>query len=316
MQDKIGNMKDNEALSTAFGAHSALGVRIIIEGADGVGKDTFIRNFVAYINGTAIADDKGNTLVPAMQAFEGKNFVQLNSPHSVRKGGNGRKGKIAGEIIYQDYASQKQLDEIKRHPKRFHHGFSIPTPKWGNILSNITVHPSQTTVQSRDFIAKLNAGEITDQNYIAEEYLQVHWDLENHCKELDQAYDLVIMNRSLVSYYAMQINAMGFEQHRTNWGKLWNYSKQKSGIFVHLTLDEQKLQARLAARQEHDFRGEVENTYMQKFKAINEGFEQIKQEDTWLKVFTVDTGVDVKEYASVYEDILQFIHTHYYQRNL
>lgn len=299
---------ENNQIEFAIG--KSLGVRIIIEGVDGVGKDTFINNFKAYINGDSIVEN-GRLIAPAYHAFGGKNFLRFHTDALVGKG-----GKHAGKIIYEELADEKLLQEIERHPKRFHHGYQYLQSKWGNVFSNTSIHPSETTVQSRNFIEALNKGSITDQDFIAEEYLQVHWDLENHCKELAEVFDVIIMNRSLVSYYAMQIKALGYEKHHTNWEKLWNYSDQKNGIFIHLTMEEDALRERLAKRQEKDFRGDIENIYTQKFKEINEGFEEMKSKDSWLKVYTVDTSGSASNYAETYESILQLIHTTYQQRDL
>lgn len=275
-------------------------LRIIIDGCDGVGKDTFVDYFLAYIYG------KGLDGVSPAKTFDAKNLTKIESDALVRKGG--RKFGKPGSVIHPSMMSDKERDYAERFPKRYHRGFEVNTPKWENMFAVTKVHPSDGSRESKEYIDNLNKGIITEQADIAKEYLQIHYDLERHCKDLDNFYDIILMNRSLTTYHAMQLHALGFEEHRDNWLKLWRWSNQSGGIYIHLTMPEDKLRERLKARQGEDFRGEVENFYMDNFRKINEGYEQISKMADWKEVHVVDTSVHPSQYADLFESILQRLH--------
>lgn len=263
--------------------------RIIIEGCDGVGKDTFINRFISFIKGESV-DGK-----EPLDSFGGLNFItEVDDNILVRK----KDGKV---FMADDPWAWEQAN---RHPKRWHENIHRKIPRWANHLSVISVHSRDSSPEALDFLTRLDAGEPFTQEQIAEEYLQIHYDLERLCQLHEETYNIVIMNRSLVSYYAMQIQALGLKQYEEKWGKLWRFAEQGDGTFVHLTMPEDKLRERLRQRQGTDFRGEVENLYMEKSRAIEAGFEAIKTDPRWSSVYTVDTSVPIEDYAEVFERIM------------
>lgn len=264
--------------------------RIIIEGCDGVGKDTFIRLFKAFIQAEGV---DGKT---PLESFGGRNFSFMeDSTIIVRK----KDGKV---YLADDPAGYEQMH---RNPKRFHQGVRRTVPRWATNFSVVSVHSRDSSPEALEFLTRLDAGEPYTQEQIAEEYLQIHYDLERLCQEYDHLYNIVIMNRSLVSYYAMQIKALGLTQYEEKWGKLWRFAKQGDGVFVHLTMPEDKLRERLRERQGNDFRGEVENLYMEKSRAIEEGFAAIKSDPRWSAIFEIDASRPIEEYAADFEAILE-----------
>ena len=267
--------------------------RIIIEGCDGVGKDTFIKNFLAYIYGEGI-----DGMTPE-ESFGGRNFMSFTSGTQLRK-----RDSVCSDDIKDPVKLRKFFEELKRHPNRFHPDREVRGPKWGTTLTVDTFHSRDSSPEANTFLDKLDQGLVTDQNEIAKEYLQIHYDLERLCKQMDDILDIVIQNRSLVSYFAMQIHALGLKEHEINWGKLWRYADQKRGIFVHLTLPEDQLRERLRARQGDDFRGEVEDLYMSKAAKITEGFNMLKKDGEWMAVIEVDMSKPIRDYAEDFERIL------------
>ena len=266
-----------------------LAKRIIIEGPDCVGKDTFIARLQDYIKG--------------VDRFKGANMQVVVQEGFTPHGGERLIG-VAMETFIGDLLRSHRdelstiVDETEYHSaqtevlNRYGTLDSIEktVPKYANMISTISIHSKDGSPESAEFIRKLDQGEITDQEAIAEEYLQVHYDLERLAQRLDETYSAVIMNRSLISFYAMQLHAMGFEHLREKWRKLWSFADQSEALYIRLTAPEAIVRERLAARQGSDFRGEVENFYMSKWQAIEQGFIKAQNNRLCRYSITVDTS--------------------------
>lgn len=276
---------------------SDINKRIIIEGCDGVGKDTFINHFMAYIRGESLNGKK------PLDSFGRKNFDFVKEEVLVRK----RDGLTVAKILRQNKIEDFKK-EYEKHPNRFHTETSTWQPRWAADLSVTSVHSRDSSPEANAFLDRLDGGQVTDQNLIAEEYLQIHFDLERLCLKLDPAFDIIIQNRSLASFYGYQLGAMGLKEYEEKWAKLWRWSQQRFGIFIHLTMPEDALRERLKKRQGEDFRGEVENTYMSRAAAIEESFKALKRGDTWMRVFTFNVNRPVEEYYEFFDEVLQFRH--------
>ncbi len=262
------------------------GRRIIIEGPDGVGKDTFIAGLQDFIDGVD-RFNKTNLIASS------KTFLQVNH---------------TGEKIYGEEATAyaESVNLSGRDPEEVYTWGSEADyqPRYANMVSYRSIHSKDGSPESAEFIRKLDAGEITDQRAIAEEYLQVHFDLENLADRLSEVLDLVIMNRSLISYHAMQIHTLGFTDLEEKWTKLWNYADQENALYVRLTAPEEVVRERLAKRQNVDFRGEVENYYMDRWRSIEQGFVNFQKSGRCPLSMTVDTTQEATQY---YQAILQWV---------
>lgn len=86
-------------------------------------------------------------------------------------------------------------------------------------LSMAVAEIPNATPENKEFSRKIHAGEMT-QDQIAEEYLQVIYDHFNYAKLLGQTHDIVLMDRSLPSYYAYQIATMGYAAKLPYWEQL------------------------------------------------------------------------------------------------
>ncbi len=102
----------------------------------------------------------------------------------------------------------------------------------------------------------------------------------------------------------MQIHALGFDDLLEKWNKLWRFSRQNEALYVRLTAPEEVVRERLAKRQGADFRGEVENFYMAKWQAIEQGFITVQQRKLCDQSITIDTSRTDKE---IDEDILRIL---------
>lgn len=261
-----------------------LAKRIIIEGPDCVGKDTFIARLASFIQGN--------------DGHHGLNQITVNQTQW--------RDKQTGTV----YASLAEVpEEFSSDHDAFHERFEsqevpVSQPLFANVISHRSIHSKDGSPESLAFIEALDKGEITDQRAIAEEYLQVHYDLERLAQSLDETLSMVIMNRSLISYYAMQIHALGFDDLLEKWNKLWRFSRQNEALYVRLTAPEEVVRERLAKRQGADFRGEVENFYMAKWQAIEQGFITVQQRKLCDQSITIDTSRTDKE---IDEDILRIL---------
>ena len=284
-------------------------LRIIIEGPDCVGKDTFIDRLKDYIQGV---DRFGgaNMITTTEEAFTPyDNGIRLTGTAM-----NTYKADILelnkdfldavwdeDEYEYEEKRAKVIREILDRHGKTTY-DLKI-SPKYADVVSIISIHSKDGSPESAEFIRKLDKGEITDQREIAEEYLQVHYDLERLAQTLEETYSVVVMNRSLISFYAMQLHSMGYEDLREKWEKLWNFSDQDQALFIRLTAPEAVVRERLAKRQGDDFRGEVENFYMSKWHSIEQGFIKAQTERLCKYNLTVDTSQPNEEIDKVLEAI-------------
>lgn len=294
------------------------GKRIIIEGPDCVGKDTFIAGLQDFING--------------VDRFGGRNMTAYNEEYVVHKASGERfpidaePGRALVALIgaheYMGLSDQERAlhddgepmdpftpEERAKAAETYaeYERLSVPMlkPMYADSISHRSIHTKDGSRESAEFIRKLDGGEITDQLEIANEYLQAHYDLENLAAELQDVLTLVIMNRSLISFHAMQIHALGLEHCYEKWQKLWNYSDQPNALFVRLTAPEAVVRERLAKRQGSDFRGEVEDFYMAKWQQIEHGFIDFQNSKRCPATITVNTTeADMVPY---YQQICQWV---------
>lgn len=281
--------------------NDAKGVRIIVEGPDCVGKDTFIARMMDYIRGVNRFNGANLTTITS-----GEVFTLFDDTNTVLSGM--AQTDFFDRVLGHEYDPQSKEDRDMVERYGTFSKKTITFPKYGNVISVKSIHTKDGSPESAEFIRKLDGGELTDQRVIAEEYLQAHYDLERLAKTLTKTYSLVIMNRSLISFYAMQLHAFGFEDLRWKWEHLWNLSEQRDALYIRLTAPEEVVRERMAKREAGgDFRGEVETFYMNQWRNIETGFINAQKEGFCKSTITIDTTRPDNEIDAIIESIADMV---------
>lgn len=246
----------------------------IIEGPDGVGKTTFIENFKAYLN---------HPQTPAVSRIATMDPDERTDLESV----------VRDEIASSRFPS---VELAKILLKQLNIEIA-PMPAFSVAVATI----SKATKENAEFTRKIHAGELS-QKEIADGYLQVIYDHHNAALVLGETHDIVLLDRSLPSFYALQLYTMGFTQHMDNWLKVLNITRQNQFTLVYLSADIEVINERLASK-----RGEsvLDEIYGTRVKNVIAGYEDMLEAGFWKDVIHVDTNEESLEtYIPAFEAIL------------
>ena len=199
---------------------------IIVEGPDCVGKGYFIDQFKQFMKrplNTPFDETDLETRDPDL-------FETLKEARWVAES-----GQTTG--VFQT------MEEATRFIKDTTTFIPVTQP-----LSMAVAEIPNATPENKEFSRKIHAGEMT-QDQIAEEYLQVIYDHFNYAKLLGQTHDIVLMDRSLPSYYAYQIATMGYADKLPYWEQLHEMmTGEVNFIVIHLDAPVEVLAERKAKK--------------------------------------------------------------------
>lgn len=147
-----------------------LGKLIAVEGPDGCGKDTFVKGLFCY----------------------------LDSYYSWRE------SKDPNEFLFMPKLT---LENIQNCPFDTEYERFDLKARTRNKIKFINLY--EGSPYSREFITKIHSGEISDPVEIAKGYLELHYHYWLAVLVALSQNDLVIMNRSLMSYDALQLRTLG-----------------------------------------------------------------------------------------------------------
>lgn len=214
---------------------------IVVEGPDCVGKGFFIQQFVSYILRSGMPY-RPIDLMPAdeRQALESTALTKVPNEFY-------RNVDLA-EVLYRT-----KLQEVQPG--------AGPTIAVANI--------SEATEENKEFTRALHAGELT-QEQIAAEYLQVIYDHHNYAKRLGESHDIVLLDRSLPSYYAYQICALGFEDQLPKWKQL--YEIMMGEVDYHLVHLDAPLEVIAERKAQKKGVSKMDDVYFEKTQKIRDGY--------------------------------------------
>lgn len=136
-------------------------------------------------------------------------------------------------------------------------------------LSMAVAEISKATPENKEFTRKIHAGELS-QDDIAAEYLQVIFDHFNYSKLLGETHDIVVMDRSLPSYYAYQIASMGYAHKLPHWEQLHTVmTGEIDFVVVHLDAPVEVLAERKAAKKGVSV---LDDIYFERIDKIRQGY--------------------------------------------
>lgn len=139
-------------------------------------------------------------------------------------------------------------------------------------LSVAVAEISAATVENKEFTRKIHAGGLT-QDEIADEYLQVIYDHFNYAKLLGQTHDIVLMDRSLPSYYAYQISSLGYERKLPHWLQLYKLMTDELDFSViHLDAPVEVLAKRKALKKGVSV---LDDIYFERIDKIRSGYAEL-----------------------------------------
>lgn len=259
-----------------------LGVRVIIEGPECVGKDYFINKLVDYLEKpTNIKANKQVMWDPfTHKAITGsKRFIKKRSKRIVKK-------------------------MLKRATRRDVE-YTLQS-KWSDTISFCVIDPWQSCPESKAFQKRIHETQV-DPKEVAEEFLQIHYDYELFARDMEKIYNLVIMNRGLASYKANQIVTDGFVQFEENYEKLKRFSYQEDAFFIALTAPADVIKSRYTARRSKDFRGEIEDKYIAQLNKAFAVYQEEMDSGHYTKAVMFDTTQDESAYERIFEEIVRFV---------
>lgn len=248
-------------------------VFFIIEGADCVGKSTFIKRFQAHCQRPLRITSEIQTMDPILRD-ELQEVV--------------RTGIVSNNFPVLELACLR-LEQAQREIKE-----SEP-------VSVAVATVASATTENAEFTRKIHAGELS-QKEIADAYLQVNYDHYNAAIKLGLTHDIVLLDRALPSYYALQLHTMGFTEHEANWHKLIELTQENKFTLVYLSAPEDVIQERAKAK-----RGEsvLDEIYGARLSKVLEGYEKLIGLDIFSDLIRVDvTATEDDAYVPYFEAML------------
>lgn len=250
-------------------AQKKQGIIIGLEGPDGAGKDTFVAGFYAYMNGwISFISDNKN------RGFAYQPMVTYDQ--------------------IKDYVANVWPDNNTQvlGPK--------PKIKFLNIREG-----SESCAQ---FMHDIHSGKISDPSEVAKGYLKIHVEYTEKALELTEEYDLVIMNRTLMSFECLQLRTLGLIECRSYFNQL--VEKYQQDKFPHVVLLPRKEVVIARARSKNV--SALDKVFTDKIDAAYQAYSDAVSRDThengnlkslWDNVIVV-AAEDVKDYFPVYELML------------
>jgi len=258
----------------------AKGQVLIIEGPDGVGKTTFIKNITDFMKGegsfsSILTKEELKGLAPGKKgararrrAAERKKFSEMFANAAETQERLVSAENPGGAITYNGLTIAR---EIMQHGVPF--SFYVANIRDGSP-------------ENRDFYKRLLAGEITDERKIVQEYLQAHWDLHNYIEQLRDMHDLVIVDRALPSMFVSQIRACGQTYAEPNYNMLLDRTGQYNHLLWILDAPDEVIMQRCDVRG-NDAQGEKLHARLQTIKAA---YRELQQSGKWPKSQFIDVS--------------------------
>lgn len=252
---------------------------IIVEGPDCVGKGYFIdqlKQFMARPLNEPFSEEGLEERDPEM--FETLKDLRF----SIASGATTKNGLSPEEARIE----LKQITEYR----------PITQP-----LSMAVAEISAATPENKEFTRKIHAGELS-QDEIAEEYLQVIYDHFNYSMLLGKTHDLVVMDRSLPSYYAYQISSMGYPHKLPYWEQLLEMmTSEVDFVVIHLDAPTSVLMERKAKKKGVSV---LDDIYFERIDKIRAGYAECYARKYFPHVVHVDATVTAEHpYDSLFRQL-------------
>lgn len=239
---------------------------IIVEGPDCVGKGYFIdqlKQYMARPINVPFSEEGLEENDPVL--FE----VLKDLRFSIASGANTKNGLSPEE-------AKIALDDIVK--------FKPQTQPLSLAIAEIPA----ATPENKEFSRKIHAGEMS-QDEIAEEYLQVIYDHFNYAKLLGTTHDIVVMDRSLPSYYAYQICSLGYEAKLPYWEQLHEMmTSEIDFVVIHLDAPTSVLAERKAKKKGVSV---LDDIYFERIEKIRSGYAECYARGYFPRNIQVDATV-------------------------
>ncbi len=239
---------------------------IIVEGPDCVGKGYFIdqfKQFMARPLNTPFDETDLETRDPDL-------FETLKEARWVAASGQ------TSDVF-------RSMEEAERFIKDTTTFIPVTQP-----LSLAVAEISKATPENKEFTRKIHAGELS-QDEIAEEYLQVIYDHFNYAKLLGETHDIVVMDRSLPSYYAYQISTMGYPDTLAYWEQLHEMmTSEIDFVVIHLDAPVDVLMERKAKKKGVSV---LDDIYFERIEKIRAGYAECYARNYFPQHIKVDATV-------------------------
>lgn len=258
---------------------------IIVEGPDCVGKGYFIDQFKQFMKR------------PVNQPFD-ETDLETRDPElfqtlqelrfSVASGADTESGLTPEE-------AQSAINSIVEYRPQY------------QPFSMAVAEIRKATAENEEFTRKIHAGELS-QDEIAEEYLQVIFDHFNYSKELAKTHDIVVMDRSLPSYYAYQIATMGYASKLPYWEQLHKMmTDEVDFVVIHLDAPVEVLAERKAQKKGQSVLDEV---FFERIEKIRAGYTECYARKYFPRLVVLDATVTGEHpYDHVFKQIVTKITT-------
>lgn len=168
-------------------------------------------------------------------------------------------------------------------------------------FSVIVATIAKATKENAEFYKKMHAGEI-GYDEMAAQYLQVHYDHHMAALELGKTHDIVILDRGLPSYFALQLHTQGYAQHAENWMKVMELTNQNKMPLVYLHATPEVIRERASQKQGESVHDAFFSARLDK---VMEGYQTLLDGDLYKDVLYVDaTEVSFNAYVPHFEAML------------